>query len=387
MFRQIFNVTASTLLSIPSRKGSSFVVVIGIAGVVCVIVGLLSMSDGIKSALEATSHPDRVVVMRSGTKDEITGWLSSSEVNVLKGVDGIGKVSGELVVVLDLILEETTKPGVAIVRGVETSALDVRPELEVVAGRVFQPGKNELIVGIHAKNIYRGLTLGNTIEIRKKKWQIVGYFDAQGRAHDSEIWMDLPIAQTTFRRDGVVSTVRALLDESSSVSDLRDHMRRDPRIRADLISERDFYSRQSQARTAVVDSFTLIIGVIMGLGAVIAAINTMYTSVSARSIEIGTLRSLGFSNVPVVTSVITEALILALIGGLLGGVIVYLSYDGLSSSTLGLGSMSHVGFEFSVTPRLLFIGIGNALLLGLIGGLTAALHAARLPIIEALESH
>ncbi|MYD07363.1 MAG: ABC transporter permease [Acidimicrobiaceae bacterium] len=386
MFRQAFNITAMNLRSILSRKGSSSIIVVGIAGVVAVIVGLLSMSEGIQSALKETSHPDRAIVMRSGTKDEITGWLSAAEVNVLKGVDGIRTVSGELVVVVDLVTKDTGKPGVAVARGVEASAFELRPGLKLVAGRWFQPGRNELLVGVNASDAYAGLGLGSKVRFRDKPWHVVGHFDAEGQAHDSEVWMDLPIAQAAFRREGVVSAARALLDRGSDVAAVSERIRRDPRLRADLVAERDFYAQQSQAKTGMVESFAYLIGAIMGLGAVIASINTMYSSVSTRSVEIGTLRSLGFSNVPVVVSVMVEALLLALVGGLLGSAVVYVLYDGFSSSTLNMASMSQVAFEFSVTPRLLLIGLGSALLLGAVGGLLPALRAARLPIIVALRS-
>ena len=385
MFLQTLKVTAMNLRSVLSRKGSSSIIVVGIAGVVAVVIGLLSMSEGISSALRETSHPDRVLVMRSGTMDEITGWLSATEINVLEGVDGIGKVSGELVVVVDLVTRKTARPGVAVARGVEASALEVRPELKLVAGRWFQPGRNELVVGVSAGGTYAGLALGSMVSFRDTSWHVVGRFDAGGRAHDSEIWMDLPMAQAAFRREGVVSNARALLDGDGDAEAVSERIGQEPRLRADLVAERDFYARQSEAKTGMVESFAYLIGAIMGLGAVVAAINTMYSSVSARSVEIATLRSLGFSNIPIVVSVMAEALLLALVGGLLGGGVVYLLYDGFTTSTLSVGSMSQVGFEFSVTPRLLLIGLSSALFLGAIGGLLPAVRAARLPVIAALR--
>ncbi|MDE0662174.1 MAG: ABC transporter permease [Gammaproteobacteria bacterium] len=386
MFRQTFKVTAMNLRNISSRKGASSIVVVGIAGVVAVVVALLSMSEGIKTALQETSHPNRVLVMRSGTADEITGWLSVAEVNVLRGVDGIGTVSGELVVVVDLVTRETGRPGVAVARGVEAAALEIRPELKLLAGRWFQSGRNELVVGVNAGDTYAGLDLGRRVSFRNRSWDVVGRFDAAGRAHDSEIWMDLPTAQAAFRRDGVVSNARALLDADSDAAAVSARIGQEPRLRADLVSERNFYARQSQASTGMLESFAYLIGAIMGLGAAVAAVNTMYSSVGARSVEIGTLRSLGFSNVPVVVSVMVEASLLALVGGLLGGAAVYLLYDGFTSSTLSVGSMSQIGFEFAVTPRLLLIGLTSALLVGMIGGLLPALRAARLPVVAALRS-
>ena len=386
MFRQTLNITAMNLRSVLSRKGTSSIVVVGIGGVVAVLVGLLAMSEGIRNALKDTSHPDRVLVMRSGTQDEITGWLSATEVDVLKGVEGLRTVSGELVVVVDLVTRDTGKPGVAVARGVQASAFELRPGLELVAGRSFRPGKNELLVGVDASRTFAGLTIGSKVNFRNKLWEVVGHFDAEGQAHDSEVWMDLPIAQAAFRRDGVVSTARAFLDTVGDAAAVSQRITQEPRLRADLVSERDFYAQQSQAKTDMVESFAYVIAAIMGLGAVIAAINTMYSSVSTRSVEIGTLRSLGFSNAPVVVSVMVEALLLALVGGVLGSAVVYLFYDGLTSSTLNLGSMSQVGFEFAVTPRLVLVGLTGALVLGAIGGLLPALRAARLPVIEALRA-
>ena len=239
---------------------------------------------------------------------------------------------------------------------------------------------------MNAGDTYADLTVGSSVRFRNARWEVVGRFDAAGKAHDAEVWMDLPVAQAVFRRDGVVSTARVMLDGSSDAVVVTERIRREPRLRADLVAEGDFYAGQSQAKTGMVESFAYLIGAIMALGAVIASINTMYSSVSTRSVEIGTLRSLGFSNVPVVASVMVEALLLALAGGLLGGAVVYVLYDGLSSSTLNVGSLSQVAFEFSVTPRLLLIGLGSALSLGTIGGLLPALRAARLPVVAALRS-
>ena len=386
MFKQTYNITAMNLRSVFSRKGTSSVIVVGIGGVVAVLVGMLAMSEGIRSALKDTSHPDRVLVMRTGTQDEITGWLSTTEVNVLKGLEGIRTVSGELVVVIDLVTRGTGKPGVAIARGVEASAFETRPGLRLVAGRFFQPGKDELLVGVNASGTFAGLAVGSEVSFRDRLWEVVGHFDAEGQAHDSEVWMDLPIAQAAFRRNGVVSAARAFLDTDSDEATVRQRISQEPRLRADLVSERDFYAQQSQAKTGMVESFAYVIAGIMGLGAVIAAINTMYSSVSTRSVEIGTLRSLGFSNVPVVVSVMVEALLLALVGGALGCAVVYLLYDGLTSSTLNVGSLSQVGFEFAVTAPLLVVGLGCALLLGALGGLLPALRAARMPVIASLRA-
>jgi putative ABC transport system permease protein len=384
MLRQIIEITLMNLRNLGSRRGASSVIVVGIAGVVAVLVGLLSMSAGFSAALKNSSHPDRAIVMRTGSTDEMDSWLSNDEMNVITQLPGIVNASGELYVALDIPKRATHKTATVVGRGVQAAAFTVRGELHIVKGRAFTPGRNEMLVGRAAAREYVGLDIGDHVDLRDQPWIVVGEFETGGTATESEVWMDLATAQSVFRRGGAVSSLRVQLDPNHA-AELNQQIQNDPRLRAALTTESDFYAGQSQAQTALIEQFAYFIAGIMALGAVIAALNSMYAAVSARTVEIATLRALGFGNTPVVVSVMIEAIALALVGGVLGGAIVYVVFNGYAASTLNNVSHSQVAFAFVVTPKLLQLGVVWALLLGFVGGLTPALRAARLPITSALR--
>ena len=223
------------------------------------------------------------------------------------------------------------------------------------------------------------------MDFRESRFTVVGHFSTEGSAYESEVWTDLPVAQASFRRGGSTSSARLLLDDPAQAEALNARIQADPRLDLALQTEAAFYAGQSASRAALINTFGYTVALIMAVGAVFAALNTMYTAVSARTVEIATLRALGFGNVPVVVSVMIESLALALLGGLAGGLIVYLLFDGYQASTLNNASFSQVVFDFAVTPELLQLGISWALILGAIGGLFPALRAARLPITIALR--
>jgi putative ABC transport system permease protein len=255
-----------------------------------------------------------------------------------------------------------------------------------VAGRRFEPGRNEMIAGIDAVAEYEGLAIGSRVALRDSTWTVVGHFDGAGSAYGSEIWMDLAQARGTFRRQGGASTARVRLDRAELLPVIRERIREDPRFELDLIPETEWYAEQSRARAELIEAFAYLVAGIMAFGAIVAALNTMYSAVSARTVEIATLRALGFGNTPIVTSVLIEALLLALVGSLLGGAVVYLAFDGYATSTLNTEAYSQVAFEFAVTPELLLLGTCWSLALGFIGGLLPAVRAARLPILAALRA-
>lgn len=381
----MLEITLMNLRNLPSRLGSSLVIVVGIAGVVGVLVGLLSMSVGFRAALESTGQPDRAIVLRDGSNGEMSSGVSIEEFNVLSSMDGVRTASAELYVVADVPKKSTGTPANLVVRGMRAEGLAVRPEIRIVSGRAFDPGKGELLVGIKAASEFEGLEVGDDVDFRESRWTVVGHFTAGGSAYESEVWTDLPVAQANFRRGGFTSSARVLLDDPAEAPALNERIQADPRLDLALQSESEFYAAQSASRAALIDSFGYAVAMIMAIGAVFAALNTMYTAVSARTVEIATLRALGFGNVPVVVSVMVESLALALLGGLAGGLIVYGLFDGYQASTLNNASFSQVVFDFAVTPDLLRLGIFWALALGAVGGLFPALRAARLPITIALR--
>ncbi|MCZ6643603.1 MAG: ABC transporter permease [Gammaproteobacteria bacterium] len=386
VLKQIFEISLMNLRNLPSRLGSSSVIVVGIAGVVSVLVGLLSMASGFNAVLQNTSSPDRAVVVRDGSISEVNSVISIQDLNIVSRMEGISGSSGELFVIADVPKKSTGTPANLVIRGVQQSAFGIRPELHIVEGRNFQTGVSELITGAKASVAFSGLEIGEKLQFRDSTWTVVGMFESGGNAYESEVWADLPVVQTAFRRDGSINTIRVILDDPSLATEIHQRIQDDPRLDLKLVTEDEFYQAQSKERTDMINTFGVAVGVIMAIGAVFAALNTMYSAVSVRTVEIATLRALGFGGLPVVVSVMIEALTLASIGGLLGGGLVYLIFDGYTASTLNTtGSFSQVVFDFAVTPELLQLGITWALLLGLVGGLFPAVHAARLPITKALR--
>lgn len=385
MFAQIYEIVVMNIRNIGSRIGSSCVIVVGIAGVVAVLVGLLSMAAGFSAVLESSSLPNRAIVMRDGNSGELSSRMSIEEFNILSRIEGIESASDELYVIADIPKKETGSPANLVFRGMRQAGLDLRPELRIVAGRLFEPGKSELIAGVMAAAEFAGLDIGSEIDFRESNWRIVGHFEAKGGAYESEVWADLAVVQASFRRPGNISTARVLLEDPAQAEAINERILADPRLDLRLELETQFYAGQGEQRAALINTFGYGVAFLMAIGAVFAALNTMYTAVSTRTVEIAILRALGFGGVPVVLSVMIEALLLAGLGGIIGGVVVYLLFDGYTASTLNSGTFSQLAFDFAVTPELLRLGISWALVLGILGGLFPAVRAARLPITSALR--
>ncbi len=385
MFAQIYEIVVMNIRNIGSRIGSSCVIVVGIAGVVAVVVGLLSMAAGFSAVLESSSLPNRAIVMRDGNSSELSSRLSIEEFNIISRMEGIESASDELYVIADISKKETGSPANLVFRGMRQAGLDLRPELRIVAGRLFEPGKSELIAGVMAAAEFAGLGIGSEIDFRESNWRIVGHFEAKGGAYESEVWADLAVVQASFRRPGNISTTRVLLEDPAQAEAINERILADPRLDLRLELETQFYAGQGEQRAALINTFGYGVAFLMAIGAVFAALNTMYTAVSTRTVEIAILRALGFGGVPLVFSVMIEALLLAGLGGIIGGVVVYLLFDGYTASTLNSGTFSQLAFDFAVTPELLRLGISWALVLGIIGGLFPAVRAARLPITTALR--
>jgi putative ABC transport system permease protein len=268
------------------------------------------------------------------------------------------------------------------VRGVEPTAFMLRPQLHIVAGRNFTPGLRELIVGRGVVRQFQGAEIGKVVRMRGSEWTVVGIFESKD-AHDSEMWTDLNVARTTFGRTGS-SSVLAALDGPDGLARLKAAVAAEPRLSMDVLREQDYFSGQTRQFRKTIGFLAGVVTVIMGLGAVFAALNSMYAAVAARGKEIATLRAIGFGGLPVVVSVLIEALLLALAGGLLGALLAYLLFNNLSVSTLGQ-NFTQVVFNFQVTPQLVARGLIIAVLIGMLGGLLPALRAARLPVTASLR--
>ena len=389
--KQTIAVTLLNLRTIPQRLGSSGVAIVGIAGVVIVLVSVLSIAQGFAAAMEQSGSEVRALVMRSGADSEMTSGLGPTEVDIIKQAPGLRRngqtpiASAELYVIIDIPKIGTNSPANVPMRGVEPTATAVREEFSIVEGRMFEFGTNEVVVGRGAKVNFQGLTVGNAIQSGQNTWQVVGVFESDGSIAETEIWVDSRVLQGAFRRGNTYQTVLARLDSSQTFDTFRDWLITNPQVNVQVRREVEYYAQQSRALNSLIRGVGFGIAALMGIGAVFGAILTMYTAVSTRSREIATLRALGFNTTSVIVSVLAESLALAAIGGAIGGVLAYLAFNGYQTSTMNFSTFSQVAFAFQVTPQLLGMGLTYALLMGLIGGLFPALRAARLPIPSALR--
>lgn len=389
--KQTFAVTLLNLRTIPQRLGSSGVAIIGIAGVVIVLVSVLSIAQGFSAAMEESGSPVRALVMRSGADSEMTSGLGATEVDLIKQAPGIRRegnvavASAELYVIIDIPKIGTNSPANVPVRGVERTATAVREEFSIVEGRMFEFGTTEVIVGRGASVNFQGLTVGNTIVSGENRWQVVGVFETDGSVAETEIWIDARTLQGAYRRGNTFQTLLARLDSSDTFESFRDWLTSNPQVNVQVRRETEYYAQQSRALSSLIRGIGFGIAALMGIGAVFGAILTMYTAVSTRSREIATLRALGFNTTSVIVSVLSESLALAAIGGAIGGALAYAAFNGYQTSTMNFSTFSQVAFAFQVTPQLLGMGLTYALAMGLVGGLFPALRAARLPIPSALR--
>lgn len=386
MWAQVFQISLLNLRSLPQRLGSSSVIVVGIGGVVAVLVAILAMAAGFSATLNRSGAPDRAIVLRGGSSTaELSSTIDNRQRQFVGTLDGVRLSSGELYTVADIPKRATLLPSNVVIRGVEQSAFEIRPEVRIIEGRNFSPGRNELIAGRAASEQFVGIDLGATVELRQSVWEVVGIFEADGSAYESELWTDLAIAQSAFRRFSLISSMRLQLEQPGITGSLQEAFDNNPSIDLSVTSEEEFFRGQSQFLTTLITGFGYGVALIMAVGAMFAALNTMYAAVSTRTVEIATLRALGFGATPVVISVLAEAVALALIGGLLGAAVAWFGFNGYTVSTLNQGSFSQVAFDFAVSPDILVTGIVWALSLGLAGGLFPALQAARMPITRALR--
>jgi len=391
--RTIFAITLMNFRSIGNRLGTSMVIVVGIACVVAVLIGMLSMSRGFERTLKGTGTDTRALLLSAGVLAELSSGIGPDVLPLVGALPGIRRdaegrplVSAELMVITELKRGEgrqSANVNVAL-RGVEPAGLAMRPEVRLVEGRLFQSGLNEVIAGRQATQQFAGVAVGNTLHFRGSTWTVVGVFESGGDAHESELWTDADTARNAFGRTGA-SSVLVQLESADRLGALKDAVTADPRFRLDVQSERAYFTSQTQNFTTQLGILTTVVAAIMAFGALFGALNTMYSAVATRRVEIATLRAIGFSGTPVVVSVLTEAVALAVTGGLIGALVSYVLFNGMTVSTLGQG-FTQVAFSFAVTPDLVARGLVWSVVIGLFGGLLPAVRAARLPIVVALRA-
>jgi len=391
MFSQIVAVTGVNLRSIRQRLGSSAVAIVGIAGVVIVFLGVLSIGEGFTAAMASVGDPRTVIVMRAGSDTEMTSGLSGDDARLIMDTPGIERnargpvASPELFVIVGHPTKKDPSDANVPIRGVSAEALGVRPEVKIVEGRMFTPGTNELVVGRAASRQFAGLTVGASPRWGKNNWQVVGIFDANGSAAESEIWTDAKVLQPAYQRGNSYQSVYVRLPSEDGFQAFKDALTANPRISVTAIREPEYFAAQSEVLNQIITSIGFLIAGLMGIGAVFGAVNTMYTAVASRTREIATLRALGFGSFPVVFSVLSESALLSLAGGLIGGIAAWAAFDGYQTSTMNFQSFSQIAFAFAVTPKLLGMALIYSLVMGLVGGMLPAIRAARLPVVTALR--
>jgi putative ABC transport system permease protein len=389
--KQIIAVTAVGLYTIPRRLSSSVVAVIGIAGVVVVLVSVLSIAEGFRAALAGGGRTDRAIVMRSGADSEMSSGLGGPDVDLIKQGAGIRRdgqrplASGEMYVTIDLPRRSSGTSANVPLRGVDDTVLGVRGEARIVEGRMFTFGTSEVVVGRAANGQFVGIDVGDSLRSGQANWTVVGLFETGGSFAETEMWADIRVLQAAYQRGNSYQSVLVQLDSADAFKTLESDLMGNPQLSVQVKRESDFYSEQSTTVTNMIEGIGFGVAALMALGAILGAVLTMYSSVVTRTREIATLRALGFGSGAVLISVVGESLFLALVGGTIGGALAYVGFNGYQASTMNWQSFSQVAFSFAVTPALLVMGLAWALIMGFVGGIFPAIRAARLPISTALR--
>jgi putative ABC transport system permease protein len=379
------------LRSMKVRWLTAVAAVLGIAGTVGVFVAMLALAHGFRATLVNSGSPENVLIRRAGSSAELDGSVALDQVQAIEDEPGVahdnGKplVSPEAVLIAGFNLKATGTNANVQIRGVSPIVLKVRPNVKIVEGRFFEPGLAELVIGKNVTSTYEGLELGGTIPFGGQTWKVVGVFDAGGSSFDSEVWADSRVLNQVYKRpENLYQSVTVRLTSPRAFNQFKDAVTADPKLTVQVDHEVEYYARQSQVLTTLITILGGLVVFIMGVGAVIGALNTMYAMVSERSREIATMRAIGFPRFSIVLSFVFEALVIAFIGGLIGCLSV-LKLNGYTTGTMNMQTFSHVAFAFQITPILLAVGILFALVMGILGGVPPAVRAARRPVALALR--
>ena len=369
--------------SVAARWVSSLVAILGIAGAVGVFIAMLALARGFQATLVSSGSPMNAIIRQAGADSELTSSIDAEAVAVVSDLPQVARrgsqplVSPEVVFVASLPLKEGGGEANVEVRGVAPGVLAVRDNVRIVAGRFFTPGLYEVIVGRNARLSYAHAELGDRLHIGPGTWTVVGQFDAGGSAFDSEIWGDANVLNASYQRPpGIFGAVTARLTSEGALTSLQNALAHNPRVHVDATRETDYYAGQSRMFTTLITALGGMVAAVMGLGAVLAALNTMYAAISERGREIAVLRAIGFGGMAIVLSFLIESLLIAAIGGLVGCVAV-LPINGITTGTMNWQTFAHLSFAFRVTSDLMLLGFIFALAMGVLGGLPPAIRAAR----------
>jgi putative ABC transport system permease protein len=363
----------------------------GIALVVAVFAVLMSMSEGFKAALRSTGRTDNAMIVQRGSASELTSGVPLDDRNkivvderIARDSDGRSLASWEWVVVIGLPRLSDGMPANITLRAVTPRAFEVRGGIDVVEGRNFTPGLDEVIVGSKLLARIEGMQVGGTVKYQQKSFDIVGIFESQGGAFESEIWGDFDTFGAIFQRGAGSNSLVVRMKDPAAIPELDRWIRDQPQMQLQALEERRYYEEQAGSLAMILRSLATFVAFVMGVGAVFGAMNTMYAIVAARTREIGTLRALGFSRRSILASFLIESVLLSFVGGVLGCLLAF-PMNGFSTATGQTQSFSEIAFAFRITPEIVMIGLAFAVVMGIVGGLLPALRGARLPITSALR--
>lgn len=374
-----------------TRRLTSTLTAGGLALVVFVFATVLMLDEGLKRTLVTTGEFDNVVVIRRSAEtevqsgiDRVQAAIAASHPAIAIGLDGQPLTSKETVVLISLNKRGSEKPSNVVIRGVSTLGPNLRPQVKLAAGRMFQPGSSEIIAGSGIAKRFEGAGIGEILRFGQREWTVVGIFDAGNSGFDSEIWGDTDQLMQSFRRQ-IFSSVIVRLNQSEQFDAFKQDIESDPRLTLEAKREQTFYSDQSRALSTFISILGLALSIIFSIGAVIGAMITMYASVANRVAEIGTLRAIGFRRKTILAAFMAESLLLSLVGGTVG-LLLAAAMQTVSFSTTNFQSFSELAFGFDLTWPIAIKSLVFALLMGLAGGLLPSLRASRMKIVDSLRA-
>lgn len=390
LFAQILAVVKMNVLSLPKRLGASLTTLLAVAIVVTVLLAFMAMGEGFQKTMEGSGSDDVAIMLRGGSQAELNSGLGGDVLNIMSSAPGIVQgengpiISGELYVVVDGIKKSSQTEANLPLRGIGPAGFSLRDNISLVSGRMFEEGKTEIIVGTSVLSQFSGFELGKKVQFGTTEWTVVGVFDAGGSVFGSELLTDVRTVQAQFNRGNSYQSIRARVQQPDGLEKLQKYAEEDPRLNLDVMTEKAYYSEQSRQMANLI-YMGWGLAIFMAMGALAGALNTMYTSVESRAVEIATLRAIGFKGISAFLGTLVESLVLAAIGGVLGTIIAFLLFDGISTSTMG-GSFTQVVFDFNVSASAFASGIKLALWIGLIGGVFPAWKASRMPLLKAFSN-
>jgi putative ABC transport system permease protein len=381
-----------TIKNFTSRKLTTFITIFGVALVVFVFTAVLMMAYGIQKTLKATGQPDNVIVTRKAANGEISSLVDGETQDIVRtlphiAIDKNGKqiISKEPVVIINL---EKISGGMSnvTVRGVSDVVFELRPQVKIIEGQMFNFGLRELIVGSGVTGKFKGAAIGDEVKFAGDSWKIVGIFNSDGSGFDSEMWGDSQALLNAFNRGSTVSSMTLKLDDPSNFEDFKKQFEFDRRLQQfEPKIEQDYFEEQSEFMAAFIRIIGLVITIIFSVGAMIGAAITMYAAVANRTVEVGTLRALGFKRRSILFVFLIESLVIAITGGFIGIFLAsFLQFFNIS--TLNFQSFSELAFSFSLSPSIIFSSLLFAIIMGIIGGFFPSIRAARMKIVNALRS-